>query len=203
MARKPVMLVRPARIRTIPQGGGPLPPKGGEGTPPTDAGDSVSNFIKKFESFSQKDRDKILAELSMRRGKSILDHAARDLALLASAVHERLCDLGITGYGPLVVKQQLAPKWAGVLLFTERVGFPKLTSQERLAAFRMLAFILLDGARGACSAVGAPLTLKFVVGQVDHLPGLYDAQFPGYVSLGLGLVPIRRFIATGVQTGGA
>lgn len=200
MASPRVMLIRPGRVKVTPQGSrGPLPPKGGEGAPLPEAGDAIQQVMDAIRRLQEPDRQRALAEISLHFAASKGKTVHRDLAMWASAVHSRLAELQVTGYGPLLVKQQLASCWEAVADLAVALNLEKQPVQIRQAAYHLLAFVLLDEVRAMAAAVRAPLTLKMVVQQLPHLRALYEAQFPGYLSAGLGLLPVQSFVTTGPQ----
>ena len=182
-------------------------------TPSIEGGSSVLGFLEKEEiqkeklsgnvdalltqaaALSASDRKKLLDELAMSTLKSS-DEDARDKDMWSVSVYEALQDAlgtsGSLGVGPVVIKRLLSTvsAWTPVSDFMKVSRLSTLTVQERLAAYRMLAKLLVKHARRVARHSEVPLSPKLVTNCVGNLPGVFDENFPGYVRAGLARVVV-------------
>lgn len=152
----------------------------------------------------------LVLELSPADKKQLLDFTAlqllgehesgqtRDLDQWALAVYEAIvATIGTQGggmAGPLPIKRLLAARasWAPVESFARVAGFNKMKVPERLAAYRLLAQLLVQRSQEVARAVRAPLTAKMVANNTGDLAAIFDAHFPGYMRSGLAAMLFRR-----------
>lgn len=98
--------------------------------------------------------------------------------------------------GPLPLKRMLAARasWAPVEGFARAAGFHKMRVPERLAAYRLLATILVERCQQVARAVRAPLSGKLVANSTGELGAMFDAAFPGYMRAGIAGIIFKRHI---------
>lgn len=65
---------------------------------------------------------------------------------------------------------------------------------EAAPVFNFLARALVKYCSQVSSRIGAPLSFKFILGQSQVLPGLFENSFPGYLQSGLGHVVLTKLL---------
>lgn len=135
--------------------------------------------------------------MSLEQRKASPDEQ-RDVDLWSEAVHEALQGaLGPSsgaGHGPQVVRGIVgAPgPWAPVEEFVRQANVLDKPPAERLAVYRTLAYLLVKRCRTVAARADIPLTPKLVAQNAQHIAGIFDNAFPGYLRAGLINVVVRR-----------
>lgn len=156
-----------------------------------------------FRKLNGNDRRRALALMSLEV-QNARKGAGGDLELWSEAVHEALEDaLGASdgaGHGPQVVRRVvgLPANWGPVEEFFASSGLSRLEhANERLAAFRTVAGLVVAQARKTARYADIPLGPKLVGTTSQAVAGIFDNAFPGYVRSGLAQYIVR---ALGART---
>lgn len=130
-----------------------------------------------------------------------------DLELWSLAVHEALEGaLGESdgaGHGPQVVRRLLGlpSNWGPVEEFFASSGLANLDrANERLAAYRTVARLVVAQAQKTARYAGIPLGPKLVGTTSQQVAGIFDNSFPGYVRAGLAHMVVRASAPAGPQS---
>lgn len=142
------------------------------------------------------ERRELLDRLALKAQTA--DRPDRDIEMWAGAVYDALQDqlgasAGAMG-GPLVIKRVVGAtsSWKPVEQFMKASKLAELKVPNRLAVYRMLARMLVDYVDDLARSSRLPLTPKLVANCSGHLPGLFEASFPGYLQAGLAHMVARR-----------
>jgi hypothetical protein len=159
-------------------------------TPPDFSGTVVEEIQKLWKKLPQPDKKKLLALLSLDLQTSDSPDA-RDVDMWGEAVYEAICaTLGPSdgaAHGPQVVRRLMVANaaWSPFAEFMEVGRMNNLRPAEKYAVFRLLAKLLVARARRVAQRADIPLTPKLVAQNVQHIRGIFDNAFPGYLANGL------------------
>lgn len=67
-------------------------------------------------------------------------------------------------------------------------------SYNRKVIYNLLAGLLVEYCKQLAAKIAAPLSLKFVLGQSEKIPALFDRAYPGYVQAGLAGIVLKQII---------
>lgn len=111
---------------------------------------------------------------------------ALTLATIGSRLHSRPSDR---------VLATLQDSFAPVALFVKSSGLHRTKSYERKAVYDMLAEMVVSYSCTMANHVGVPLGPRFILQNIDKIPGLFDRAYPGYAEAGLaGMVLDQRLL---------
>ena len=193
---RPNLGAGPRSRHSATKSGGPLPPKGGVGGPPSDGGaPSVSSITQQALGLSASERKKLVDQLLALQ----LDEApSKDSALWAQAVKTAIDDvLGVgmgVAFAPASLKKALGARssWDAVCTVLTAAKLDKASPADKLSAYQLLAGLLLQHCREVSRATGAPISPNFIGTCSSQMPAIFDLAFPGYLQSGLAFVPFSR-----------
>jgi len=138
------------------------------------------------------------SKLAHRSGVKPSQVMARDEAMWVTSLLETLA-VATTGSRSHSrpsdsVLTQLQDSYAPVALFMKSAGLYRDKSYERKAVYEFLANLLVSYASTLAHKVGVPLGPRFVLQNLDKLPGIFDASFPGYCEAGLAWMVVGKLL---------
>lgn len=136
-------------------------------------------------------RRQIYARMSFELQNTSSTEDARTIDLWSFAVYSALRDaLGPSsgaGHGEHVVRRLMGASaaWQPVAEFITNGRIDNLRPAEQLAVFGLLAKLLVARAKRVAQRADIPLTPKLVAQNTQHIAGVFDNAFPGYLANGL------------------
>jgi len=88
----------------------------------------------------------------------------------------------------------LRASYAVVGAFVQALGIVQPVSYNRKVLYNLLAGFVVEYAKQLAAKIGAPLTFKFVLQNVEKLPALFDRAYPGYAQAGLACIVVEHLI---------
>lgn len=95
---------------------------------------------------------------------------------------------------PPTILGSLRDSYKAVELFVQAAGLFRTASYDRKATYNLLAGLVVEYAKQLAAKIGAPLSFKFVLQNVEKLPALFDRAYPGYVASGLASIVINQLL---------
>lgn len=151
----------------------------------------VEEILGQWRQLDNTTRRRIVARMSLELQNVSAGDDARTIDLWSFAVYSALRDaIGPSsgaGHGEHVVRRLMgAPAaWQPVAEFITNGRLEKLRPAEQLAVFGMLAKLLVARAKRVAQRADIPLTPKLVSQNTQHIAGIFDNAFPGYLANGL------------------
>ena len=172
--------------------------------PPTEGKEnqSTTSLLEQASKLTKDERQQLLDQLALLNQLGSVAANNRDLEMWSQAVYEALGEAigasGGDGYGLMLVKRSLAVSacWRPVERFMQISELAELKVVERQAIYFMLARMLVEHAAYVARKSGAPLSPKLVGSCTGSLPGVFDANFPGYLAAGLAPMVARQMQAS-------
>lgn len=84
--------------------------------------------------------------------------------------------------------------WSAIAEFMHDSGFMQFTVNERAAAYRLLATLLLEHATEVSRRKNVPKTPQLLASCATNIGALFENAFPGYLSAGIARVVVRTMI---------
>lgn len=156
-----------------------------------DAEKQDEELLGQWRQLDNMSRRRILAKMSLELQNASAGDDARTIDLWSFAVYSALRDaLGPSsgaGHGEQVVRRLMGASsaWQPVAEFIGNGRIEKLRPAEQLAVFDMLAKLLVARAKRVAQRADIPLTPKLVAQNTQHIAGVFDNAFPGYLANGL------------------
>lgn len=141
------------------------------------------------------DKEQKQAVTSSTRASQVL---TRDEEMWFASLQHHLAE--ITGSPTVERKLQAATLgsiqegFACVHAFVQATGMGKSASYDRKALYNLLAGFVVEHAQHLAARISIPLTLKFVLQNVENVPALFDRAYPGYVRAGLACMVLDKVI---------
>lgn len=88
----------------------------------------------------------------------------------------------------------LRDSFAVVQAFVQAAGLMQQVSYNRKVIYNLLAGFVVEYSKQLAAKIGAPLSFKFVLQNVERLPALFDRAYPGYVQAGLACIVADQII---------
>lgn len=154
---------------------------------------SVEELLGLARTLSKQDQKKFLAALAAEQTESTKDRefqawidALLGALLAANGGH----DGGLPTSFHLK-RAMTSGGWSAVSDFMHTGGFMALTVIERVAAYRLLAALLLDHATEISRRRSIPKTPQLLATCAVNIGALFENAFPGYLSAGLAKIVVR------------
>ena len=136
--------------------------------------------------------------LSVRTSQSL----TRDEEMWADSLEQSLAfELGtphrtaqVRLYRAPATLSSLKDSYAIVHAFVQGTGMVKSMSYHRKALYEMLAGLVVTYSKQLAAKIGAPLSFRFVLQNVDKLPALFDRAYPGYAQAGLACIVVQQLL---------
>lgn len=166
------------------------PPIGDLGVMGKNLDEDVKQIVEAWKRLPQQKRKHCLAVMSLDLQK-VPDEDDRDVSMWTEAVFEALSAvLGPSdgpSHGPQVIRRLVGASsaWTPFAEFMQQARLHQLKPAERFAVFRLLAKLLVQRSRRVAQRADIPLSAKLVAQNVQHIAGIFDNAFPGYLQNGL------------------